>query len=150
MGIKNFFRKIGQGLKKAGRWIKDKVFPVVGRIAKPVLNIIGALPGKIGMIGKIGGIATDILHNAASQIPNENAKQKINNFIATGNEKFQGVIDKGKGFAERVNGGIDQARQSFETIKNDPNWQKLHQNIKLLPVDAASKIDVNRWKKNNM
>ena len=150
MGIKKFFSKVWNGIKKAGRFVKDKVFPVVGRIAKPILNIIGALPGKIGMIGKIGGIATDILHNVTNQIPNENAKQKINNFIADKNEKFQNVIDKGKGFADGINNRIDQVKQSYETIKNDPNWNKLHQNIKLLPVDVASKIDINKWKKNNM
>ena len=46
-GIKNFFNKIGQGLKKVGRFVKDKALPAIGRIAKPVLNIIGMLPGKV-------------------------------------------------------------------------------------------------------
>ena len=50
MGIKNFFKKIGQGFKKAGRWIKEKALPFVGRIAKPILNVMSMIPGKIGAI----------------------------------------------------------------------------------------------------
>lgn len=62
MGIKSFFRKIGNGIRKAGRFIKDKVFPVVGRIAKPVLNVIGALPGVAGVVGRIGSGIANVLH----------------------------------------------------------------------------------------
>ena len=58
MGIKSFFQKIGNGIKKAGRWVRDKALPVVGRIAKPVLGILGMLPGQLGMVGKIGSVVT--------------------------------------------------------------------------------------------
>ena len=62
MGIKDFFKKIGRGFKKAGRWIKDKALPAIGRVVKPILNVVGLLPGKIGMIGKIGGAVTNLIH----------------------------------------------------------------------------------------
>ena len=56
--------------------------PVVGRITKPVLNVISALPGQIGMIGKIGSGIANILHGATSKIPNEDARKRINDVIA--------------------------------------------------------------------
>ena len=211
MGIKNFFRKIGQGIKKGGRWVwngikkagrwaKDNVLPVVGQIAGTGLNILGALPGKIGMFGKLGSAAFNALHNITNSIPNEDVKQKVNDYLATGNEKFQGAIDKGIDITNRINGGINQARQTYEIIKNDPNisnmarvfntvvtqqpkklnylsklntpqignlnpnefrritkklknavaQQTLNQKLKTMPVDHASKIDVNKWRQNNM
>lgn len=45
MGIKDFFRKVGNGIRKAGRWVRNRALPAVGRIAKPILNMIGARPG---------------------------------------------------------------------------------------------------------
>ena len=142
MGIKKFFSKVWGGIKKAGRFVKDKVFPIVGRIAKPILGVLSALPGKLGLIGNIGSAAANVLHNVTNSIPNENAKQKINDFIANNNEKFQNVVDRGKNFSERVNNNIDQVKKTYEDIKRDPNFNKLKQNIRLLPVDIASKIDV--------
>ena len=73
-GLKSFFKKIGNGFKKVGRWIKDKALPVVGKIAKPVLNVIGMLPGKIGAIGKVGSGIVDVLNNVTNKIPNKDAR----------------------------------------------------------------------------
>lgn len=133
MGIKDFFRKVGNGFKKAGRFIKNKVFPVVGRIAKPVLGILGALPGKLGMIGKIGSAITGSLTNVASQIPNNDARNKVQHIINQGNDKFQGMINTGQHYTENVN-------QAIEKVRNDPNFQKLQEHFKKRPVDTASKI----------
>ena len=47
MSIKNFLRKVGNGIRKAGRWVPDISLSAVGRIAKPILGMIGALPGHI-------------------------------------------------------------------------------------------------------
>ena len=38
MGIKSFFKKIGRGFKKEGRWIKDNALPAIGRVVKTILN----------------------------------------------------------------------------------------------------------------
>lgn len=116
--IKDFFKKIGRGLKKAGRWIKDKVFPAIGRVVKPVLSVIGLLPGKIGMVGKIGSAVTNLIHEGVNNIPNKDARDKINGAIAKGNEKFQGVIDKGKEYAESANGMIGVGKEIINTVKD--------------------------------
>lgn len=127
MGIKSFFGKVWGGIKKAGRFVKDKVLPVVGRIAKPVLGLVGALPGKIGMIGKIGSGIANILHGAAEKIPNEDAKRKITDVIARGNDKFQTVVDRGRGLAENARHVVGIGRDVIDRFKH-------------LPVDIASKV----------
>ena len=123
MSIKRFFQKIGKGLRKAGRWVKDKVFPVVGRIAKPILNVLGALPGKLGMIGKIGSAVTGVLHQATNQIPNEQVRNKIDKVIDKGKEGFDRVVDTGQHFAERANDTIDRGRKAIDVVKDGYNNQ---------------------------
>ena len=108
--FKNFFKKIGQGLKKVGRFVKDKALPVIGRIAKPVLGIMGMLPGHLGMVGKIGSAVTSALHGVTEKIPNKDVRDKIDNVINKGNDKFQTVIDKGKQYAETGNQIVDAAK----------------------------------------
>lgn len=122
-GIKRFFSKIGNGLRKAGRWDKDKVFPVVGRIAKPILNVIGALPGHIGMVGKIGSEITGILHQATDQIPNNNARDKLNKIIDKGHEGFNRVVDTGQHYAERVNDTVDRGKRMIGIVRDGYNNQ---------------------------
>ena len=118
MGIKNFFKKIGQGLKKVGRFVKDKALPVIGRIAKPVLGIMGMLPGKIGAIGQIGSAVTSALHGITEKIPNKDVRDKIDNVINKGNDKFQTVIDKGKQYAETGNQIVGAVKDGWNnTIK---------------------------------
>ena len=127
MGIKSFFKKVWGGIKKAGRFVKDKVLPVVGRIAKPVLNVIGALPGKIGMIGKIGSGVANILHGATEKIPNEDARRKLDDIISRGHDKFQTVVDRGRDIANGANRTVDVGRDMINRFKR-------------LPVDIASKV----------
>ena len=127
MGVKSFFKKVWGGIKKAGRFVKDKVLPVVGRIAKPVLNVIGALPGKIGMIGKIGSGIANILHGATEKIPNEDARRKLDDIISRGHDKFQTVVDRGRDIANGANRTVDVGRDMINRFKQ-------------LPVDIASKV----------
>ena len=115
-GLKTFFKKIGRGIKKAGRWIKEKALPFIGRIAKPILGVMGMLPGKIGAIGQIGSAVTNVLHNITEKIPNKDAREKINNVIDKGSDKFQTVIDKGKGYAETANNIINTAKDGINNI----------------------------------
>ena len=137
-GIKSFFKKIGNGISKAGRFVRDKVIPTVGRIATPVLNVISALPGKIGMVGKIGGTIANILHGAVSKIPNKDARERIDNVISRGNETFQGVVDRGRDIANGANRAIGVGRDVVNDIQNNPATQKLINHFKKLPVDTAS------------
>ncbi len=116
--IKNFFRKIGGGLNKAGRWIKEKALPVIGRVAKPILSAMSMIPGKLGIIGTVGSAVTNVLHNIVSNIPNKDARDKIQNTIARGNEKFQGAIDRGKELANGVNKTIGVGRDMINTVKD--------------------------------
>lgn len=132
MGIKSFFKKIGNGFKKAGRFIKDKVFPVVGRLTKPVFGMISGLPGIIGNVGRIGSAVTGALSGAVSQIPNEKARDKIQGVINNANAKFESAVDRGRNFAETTNNITNH-------VINDPNIQKLQEHFKKnYPVDAAS------------
>ena len=127
MGVKSFFKKVWGGIKKAGRFVKDKVLPVVGRIAKPVLSVVGALPGKIGRIGKIESGIANILHGATEKIPNEDARRKLDDIISRGHDKFQTVVDRGRDIANGANRTVDVGRDMI-------NW------FKRLPVDIASKV----------
>lgn len=127
MGIKSFFKKVWGGIKKAGRFVKDKVLPVVGRIAKPVLSVVGALPGKIGMIGNIGSGIANILHGATEKIPNEDARRKLDDIISRGHDKFQTVVDRGRDIANGANRTVDVGRDMINRFKQ-------------LPVDIASKV----------
>lgn len=132
MGIKDFFRKVGNGIRKAGRFVRDKVFPAVGRLAKPVFGMISGLPGIIGNVGRIGSAVTGALTGAVSQIPNEQARDRIQNVINNTNDKFQNVVDRGRNMAETTNNVIDK-------FKNDPNMQRFIDNMKKkFPVDQAS------------
>ena len=116
-GLKSFFKKVGNGIKKAGRWVRDKALPAVGRIVKPVMNVISMLPGKIGMIGKIGSAITGVLHSATDKIPNKDARDKINHVIDQGNTNFNRFIDKGQQFASDVNNKIGVGKEIVNTIK---------------------------------
>ena len=121
MGIKDFFKKIGNCFRKVGRWIKDKALPVVGKIAKPVLNVIGMLPGKIGAIGKVGSGIVDVLNNVTNKIPNKDAREKISNVIDKGSSVFHKVIDKGKTIADGANKAVDVGKQMIGTAKEGFN-----------------------------
>ena len=110
-GLKTFFKKVGNGFKKTGRWVRDKALPAVGRIVKPAL--------KIGMIGKLGSAITGVLHGATSTIPNKDVRDKLDNIIDRGNNGFQGVVDRGRNAADRVNHGIGQTREAYDRLRND-------------------------------
>lgn len=123
MTIKSFFKKVGNGFKKAGRWIRDKALPAVGRIAKPVFSLIGALPGHIGMVGKIGSGIANVLHDGISKIPNTNIKDKLNRMVGTATEGLQRVVGNANDVANKINNGIGVARDVGNTIKQGINTQ---------------------------
>ena len=118
MGIKSFFKKIGQGFKKAGRWIRDKALPAIGRFVKPILNVVGFLPGKIGMIGKIGSAIAGAASNVIDKIPNQQVKDKLHGIVDTVNGKIQEGVNKGQQMATVANDVINATRQGVGNVAN--------------------------------
>jgi len=118
MGLKSFLGKVGRGITRAGRWFKEKALPAVGRIAKPILSTIGTLPGKIGPIGRLGGIISNVLHDTISKIPNKDVRDKLDDTVARGNEKFQKMVGKGEEYAKAGRDMVDTAKRGWnEQIK---------------------------------
>ena len=116
MGIKNFFKKIGNGFKKAGRWIKDKALPAVGRIVKPILSVVGLLPGKIGMIGKVGSAIAGAASNVIDKIPNHAARDKLHGIVDNVNNKFQDGVNKGQQMANGANDVVNATREGIGNV----------------------------------
>ena len=81
MGIKSFLKKVGNGIRKAGRWVKNKAIPFVGRLAKPIMQGISMLPGKIGMISKLGSALTGMAESIVDKVPNDNVRNKLHGWI---------------------------------------------------------------------
>lgn len=113
MSIKKFFKKIGSGLKKAGRWVKDKAIPFAGRLIKPILNGISILPGKLGMIGKLGSALTGIAGGVVDKIPNDKVRSRMNEWIEhearIGQDKLHKITD----IAQRANDAINTVRDGY-------------------------------------
>ena len=110
MGVKKFFSKIGNGLKKAGRWIRDKAIPFVGRIAKPILSGIAALPGNIGLVGKLGSAMVGIATGVVDKIPNDKLRNQMNDWIKHEANLGREGIRKATDIAQRANDAINTVR----------------------------------------
>ena len=113
MGLKSLLKKVGRGIAKAGRWVKNKAIPFVGRLAKPILNGISMLPGKLGMIGKLGSAMTGIAGGVVDQIPNDKVRDKVRNWIDHEAKIGRTAIDKAQDIAQRTNNTIDDVRNRF-------------------------------------
>ena len=113
MGLKSFLKKVGRGIAKAERWVKNKAIPFVGRLAKPILNGISMFPGKIGMIGKLGSALTGIAGGVVDQIPNDKVRDKVRNWIDHEAKLVRTVIDKAKDIAQRTNDTINDVKNRY-------------------------------------
>ena len=116
MGLKRFFGKVWNGLKSAGRWVKDKALPVIGRIAKPILNVMGVLPGHLGMVGKVGSAIAGVASNLIDKIPNQNVQNKLHGIVDKANNTVQNTIDKGKQIAHTANDFVNAAKEGVGRI----------------------------------
>ncbi len=116
MGIKKFFGKVWNGLKKAGRWVKDKALPVIGRVAKPILNVLGMLPGHLGVVGKVGSAVAGIASNIIDKIPNQNVRDKLHGIVDKTNNAFQAGVDKGQQITHTANDIINTAKEGVGRI----------------------------------
>ena len=111
MALKSILKKVGNGIRKAGRFVKNKVNPFVGRLAKPILHGVSMLPGKLGYIGKLGSALTGMAESIVDKVPNENVRDKVRNWIDNEARLGRTSIDKHKDGSERV----------IDTIKNVKN-----------------------------
>lgn len=112
MSIKNFFKKVWGGVKKIGGKVWSgikKGAQFVGRLAKPIISIakpvlgtIAALPGKVGLIGKVGSAAASVAKDLVDRIPNQEAKDKLNRVIDKGKDLVDKVQDKAQGVADKA------------------------------------------------
>ena len=118
MGIKKFFGKVWNGIKKAGRWVKDKALPAIGRFAKPILNVMGMLPGHLGMIGKVGSAVAGVASNIIDKIPNQNIQDKLHGIVDKANNTVQAGIDKGQQIAHTANDIVNAAKEGVGRISS--------------------------------
>ena len=116
MGIKSFFSKVWGGIRKAGRWVKDKALPVIGRVVKPILNVMGVLPGHLGMVGKIGSAVAGVASNILDKIPNQNIQDKLHGIVNRANNTVQAGIDKGQQIAHTANEIVNAAKEGVGRI----------------------------------
>ena len=126
MSIKDFFRKIGRGIRNVAGKVWNGVkkgLGFVGRIAKPVVNIakpalgaLGALPGKLGLIGKVGSAVTGVASNIIDKIPNQQVKDKLNRVVDKVNTGVGKVQDK----AQQIAGKVAPYAQAAQSIIEKP------------------------------
>ena len=114
MTIKSFLKKVGNGISKAGRWVKNKTIPFAGRLIKPVIHGISMLPGKLGYIGKLGSALTGMGESILPKIPNENIRKSVEGWLE--NEK-----KIGRRTFERIKNGAESINDIMNDVKNKYN-----------------------------
>ena len=109
MGIKDFFKKVGGFFGRVGKGIWNgvkKVGGFLGRIAKPVakpiLNGLSMLPGKLGLIGKVGSGVAEVANNVIDRIPNKDIQDKLHKVVDRGKDVVNKVQDKAQEVAGKV------------------------------------------------
>ena len=116
MGLKKFFGKVWNGLKNAGRWVKNKALPAIGRVAKPILNVMGMLPGHLGVIGKVGSAVAGVASNLIDKILNQNIQNKLHGIVDKANNTVQAGVDKGQQIAHTANDIVNAAKEGVGRI----------------------------------
>ena len=108
----NFFKNIGQGIKRGATkvvdWAKNKAAPAIGRVVRPIVdigskigNVLSYLPGTAGLIGKGITMGGEAIKGLTNLLPNSNAKDKINDSINR-------IVDTGQNSVNRVSEGIQR------------------------------------------
>lgn len=122
MGIKDFFKNAWGKVKNAARvgynFVKDKVIPNVGRIAKVGMNIMSNLPGKLGAIGKIGTHVINTVGKVVDHIPNDRLRDKIKAGLGFTNDKLNQGVEKVTSLVQRGNDLIDKGKQAYTDFKD--------------------------------
>ncbi len=128
MGIKKFFKKIGNGIKKGASVVKDKFHKVasgVKKFAKPLLNVANKVSGYLqyvpGVVGQVAGWVnkgTDVAKDVVDKLPNGKVKNKVNGVIdKVSNTANQGLqkgsqyADKAANLGRKIDNGIKVGQQ---------------------------------------
>ena len=114
MGIKNFLKKVGGGIKKAGRFVKNKVIPFVGRLAKIIMHGISMLQGKIGLIGKLGSAFSIMAESTVLNIPNENVRDKVRGWLENERRIGHDSFEKFKNNAEVLRDTMNDVKNRYQ------------------------------------
>jgi len=106
----NFFKKIGQGIKKGATKIWDGAKKVIPRVVDVVKRlpeyadkagrVLSLLPGKAGMLGQLIHQGGQFVKPLIDKLPDGRAKEKIQQY----SDK---VIDKGENAVNKFSRGLN-------------------------------------------
>ena len=93
-------------LKKAGRWIKNKVIKPTGRflkntglkIADGITSVASYIPGTIGKVAGLANKGIKAVRNVVDNLPSGKVKDKLQQ----GLNKTETVVDKGKRIGDKI------------------------------------------------
>ena len=114
MALKSFLKKVGNGIKKAGRFVKNKALPFIGRLAKPIMQGISMLPGKLGLIGKLGSALTGIAESIVDKVPNDNVRNKLHGWIDHERKIGNQTLERFKNGAESINSTLNDVKNRYQ------------------------------------
>lgn len=134
----NFFKKIGQGIKKGATKIWDGAKKVIPRVVDVIKRapeyadkagrFLSLLPGKYGKFGELLHKGSQFVKPMIDVLPDSKAKEKINEYYNKGESKVQEIYDKGGGIIDDINkkaqpwihAGGDIARRLARATNNIP------------------------------
>ena len=135
----NFFKKIGQGIKKGATKIWDGAKKVIPRVVDVVKRlpeyadkagrILSLLPGKYGKFGQLFQKGSQFVKPLIDKLPDGKAKDKIQQFTDNAIDKGNQLIDKGGGIINDVTrrvqpwirAGGDISRSISDRLIGQPN-----------------------------
>ncbi len=128
MGIKKFFKKIGNGVKNGVSWAKDKFHKtvnVVKKFAKPVMGVVdkvsgvlSMVPGKIGLIAGGVNAANGVANKVLDQIPDGAAKNKLKAAQGKTTNTANNVLTKVGNIADKANDYVQRGQNIANIIRN--------------------------------
>lgn len=119
-GIKGFGKKVIEG----GKTVFKKIGEVAGKVVSPVAKVLSYLPGTMGTIGRVVSGVSDAIKTATNQIPNEKAKEKINQFISKADDTSHKVIGKIEDGGRKVQDFMQRAKTGIDVVKKIPDSMK--------------------------
>lgn len=131
MGIKSFFSNAWNKVKNAARvgynFVKEKVIPNVGRIAKVGMDIMSNLPGKLGAIGNVGKHIIGTVGKVVDYIPNQKIRDKIkeglgwaDGKVSEGVQRATDIVNKGNEYIQRGKDMYNAAKEGVSTMPVPP------------------------------
>ena len=72
------------------------------------------LPGKIGMIGKLGSALTGIAGGVVDQIPNDKVRDKVRGWIENERKIGNQTLERFKNGAESINNAMNDVKNRYQ------------------------------------